>query len=259
MIVLAFWGLTRSIAYTAESIRKHIFEQLSNHAVFVHTYATNTPYRNVRANEFAPFVDANVRPLHPYKCVIDDMDHVKQMLNLPQYHSQPDPWDNNYETLDNFVLAMYSKYRVTRMIQESNLNPATVVFLRPDVLYTASIQSVLALASPRAWVIPNFQLYNGVNDRFCVASASNYLHYGCIFPFLLVYSRKKPLHSETVYADFAKSRHIPLIYADFFFQRVRLHGEIDPKDRILPMAVPSFSRFRPALHRARPSLRQILL
>jgi hypothetical protein len=258
MIVLAFWGLTRSIAYTAESIRRQIFDQLPPHLVFVHTYRSSTPYKNARANESVPFLDATVSPLRPYKCIVDDLDQVKAMLNLEQYHTKPDPWNTNYETLDNFVLAMYSKYRVTKMIQESNVAFNKVIFLRPDVYYTTSILPALDAAAPRAWVIPNFQLIHGFNDRFCVASDTTYMQYGCIFPFLLGYSRKKPLHSETIYAEFAKSRHIPLVYVDFFFQRIRINGEPDPKDRQISVALRSLSGVRTAVHWPRPSISQIL-
>ena len=230
MIILAFWGLTRSIKYTAESIRRHVFHQLPPHLVFVHTYSSANEYKNARAHEFAHSLEADVAPLRPYKYIVDDLDQVKRMLNLNQYHTMPDPWDSNYETLDNFVLAMYSKYRVTKLIESCQLSPTQIIFLRPDVHYTQSIRPMLELASPHAWVIPNFQLYSGFNDRFCIASPYTYLQYGCIFPFLLVYSRKKQLHSETIYADFAKLQRITLIYADFFFQRIRIGGEPDVRD-----------------------------
>lgn len=258
MIILAFWGLTRSVAYTAESIRRQVFDPLPPHLVFVHTYRSNTPYKNARANESAPFLDADVSPLQPYKCIVDDLDQVKAMLNLAQYHTQPDPWKTNYETLDNFILAMYSKYRVTKLIQSCKITFSAVIFLRPDVYYTTSILPALQLAAPRVWVIPNFQLIHGFNDRFCIASQSTYLQYGCIFLFLLVYSRKKPLHSETIYAEFAKSRHIPLVYVDFFFQRIRINGDIDPKDRPISVALRSLSGLRTTVHRTRPSISQIL-
>ena len=253
MIVVAFWGLTRSIKFTAESIQRHIFDQLPAHAVFVHTYASSAVYRNARANEFAAGLDADVGALKPFRAAVDDLEKVKQMLGLAQYRTQPDPWNSNYETVDNFVLAMYSKYRVTQMIAASGLPLEKVVFLRPDVQYTTSVRPVLALSAPDAWVIPNFHLYSGFNDRFCVASRDNYLTYGCVFPLLLAYSRKKPLHSETLYADLAKTKRIRLAYAPFFFRRIRLNGAVDPKDGAFKDPVRGPARFRRApLHRLRP-------
>ena len=250
MIVVACWGLTRSIRFTAESIQRHIYDQLPPHVVFVHTYASNSAYRNVRANEAAGSLQADVAPLKPFRAAVDDLEDVKRRLNLAQYRTQPDPWNSNYETVDNFVLAMYSKYRVTRLIAESGIVPDKVIFLRPDVGYTSSIRPVLALAAPTVWVIPNFHLYNGFNDRFCVASADNYKIYGGVFPFLLGYSLKKPLHSETVYAELAKSAKIRVVYAPFFFYRVRLNGEVDPKDGAFKDSVRGPARRRRApVHR----------
>ena len=246
MIVVAFWGLTRSVRYTAESIQRHIYDQLPPHLVFVHTYASNSAYSNKRANEAAGSLQADVAPLKPFRAVVDDLDDVKRRLNLAQYRSQPDPWNTNYETVDNFVLAMYSKYRVTRLIAESGLPIDKVIFLRPDVGYTSSVRPALALADRTAWVIPNFHLYNGFNDRFCVASAQNYKVYGGVFPLLLEYSKKKPLHSETVYAEIAKSAKIRVVYTTFFFYRVRLNGEVDPKDVAFKEDVRSPARRRRA-------------
>lgn len=246
MIVVAFWGLTRSVRHTAESIQRHIYAELPPHLVFVHTYASSSAYRNQRAGEAAGSLQADVAPLKPFRAAVDDLEETRRRLNLAQYRSQPDPWGTDYEAVDNFVLAMYSKYRVTQMIRESGINPEKVIFLRPDVGFTSSVRPLLRLADPTAWVIPNFHLYNGFNDRFCVASAQNYALYGGVFPFLRAYSQKKPLHSETVYADLAKTAKIRVVHAAFFFYRVRLNGEVDPKDVAFKDAVRSPGRARRA-------------
>ena len=237
MIALAFWGLTRSTFYTFESIRKHIFSQLPPHFVFVHTYSSNEPYLNERANESSSSIAPDYEHLQPYRVEIDDVDETKLLLDLPRYHSQPDPWKTNYATVDNFVLAMYSKQRVTEMVAKSGITFSSVIFLRPDVRYLTSIKSFLHLVSPNTWVIPSFHNYNGFNDRFCIASPTNYRAYGCVLALLLPYSKRKPLHSETFYAEWAKTLRIELVRIPFFFQRVRMSGETDPKDLFMDNAV----------------------
>jgi len=231
MIVLAFWGLTRSTQHTIESIVKNIYSELPVYKVFVHTYSSKKVYANRRAGESAFEIKPEIDCLNPWKAEIDDLDAVKQKLNLEKYHLQPDPWNTNYETLDNFVLAMYSKMRVTAMIAESGLPFSKVIFLRPDVVYRTNIRdALLAATDENAWVIPNFHLIRGFNDRFCIASTSNYMHYGCVFPLLLEYSKRRPLHSETFYADYATSLRIRIVRVPFLFQRVRMNGRIDPRD-----------------------------
>jgi hypothetical protein len=231
MIVLAFWGLTRSTQYTAASIEKRVFSQLpAPFVVFVHTYSSENVYENVRANEKCSSLKPDVAGLRPYRVEVDDLDAVKSKLSLEQYRTQPDPWGTNYQTVDNFVLAMYSKQRVTEMVAESGLTPAKVIFLRPDVRYLSNIGKALAFARPDAWVVPDFHLIRGFNDRFCVASPANYRVYGCVFHHLLPYSRRKPLHSESFYADLAAAAGVKVVRAPFYFQRVRLTGETDPRD-----------------------------
>lgn len=231
MIVLAFWGLTRSTRYTAESIETCVFSQIpAPFAVFVHTYSSENVYENVRANEKSADLKPDVSGLKPYQVEVDDLDAVKSRLSLESYRSHPDPWGTNYQTVDNFVLAMYSKQRVTEMVARSGLKPEKVIFLRPDVRYLSNIGKALVLSRPDAWVVPDFHLIRGFNDRFCAASAANYQLYGCVFRHLLPYSRRKPLHSETFYAELAASAKVKVVHAPFYFQRVRLTGETDPRD-----------------------------
>jgi len=239
MIVLAFWGLTRSTAHTAASIHQHIFHELPPHLVFVHTYASASAYTNVRANEVATALSPDYAALAPYRVEVDDLDEVKAKIPFEAYRTHPDPWDTGYQTVDHFLLAMYSKQRVTEMIQNSGITPTMVVFVRPDMRYLSSVRPLLEYAAPDAWVIPSFHLYSGFNDRFCIAAPSNYLVYGRVFDLLLGYSRKKSLHSETFYADWAKVNRIRIVYApsSFVFQRVRLNGETDTRDLLLHEAV----------------------
>ena len=239
MIALAFWGLTRSTEHTAESIERFIYEHLPQRYVFIHTYTSRQPYVNDHALERADNIAAAYERLNPYKVEVDDLDEVKRKIPFERYRTHRDPWNSNYQTVDHFILAMHSKERVTEMVQKSGLPFKTVIFLRPDVRYRSPITSVLRLASTDTWVIPRFHLYNGFNDRFCVASAKNYLLYGRVFSLLLSYSRRKPLHSETFYGDLAKAARVRITYAPatFVFERVRMNGSTDPNDLFLYKAV----------------------
>ena len=239
MIAVAFWGLTRSTEHTVDSIKRHVFAHLPAHRVFLHTYKSDEAYANHRAGEAAPRVDAKYTALDPHEVEVDDLQEVKERLDLPGYRTHPDPWGTAYQTVDNFVLAMYSKGRVTEMVRKSGIDFAWVIFVRPDVRYLADVAPLLTLARPDAWVIPSFHLSRGFNDRFCIASSRNYAKYGNVLPFLLHYSRLKPLHSETFYADLARASAIRVVYAPsrFVFQRVRLGGQTDKRDLLLHEAV----------------------
>ena len=239
MIALAFWGLTRSTDYTAESIERYVYDCLPQRYVFVHTYTSTEPYMNDHANEKANGIVASYERLKPYKVEVDDLDEVKRKIPFERYRTHRDPWNSNYQTMDHFILAMYSKERVTEMVEKSGLPFKTVIFLRPDVRYRSPIALLLRMASTDNWVIPRFHLYNGFNDRFCIASAKNYVLYGRVFYLLLSYSRRKPLHSETFYGDLAKTARVRVTYAPpaFVFERVRMNGSTDSNDLLLYKAV----------------------
>jgi hypothetical protein len=235
MIAVAFWGLTRSTEYTADSIYEHIYRELPPHRTFMHTYVSSQTYKNERANERSAHITANHKVVQPDEVQIEDLDEVKARLPLHAYRTHSDPWNSNYETVDNFILAMYSKKKVTEMVHKSGLFFDRIIFARPDVIYLSSIAPVLSMAQVDNWVIPSFHLYSGFNDRFCITSYKNYMLYGNVFDMLLHYSRKRPLHSETFYADVAHTFKVRVTYApsSFVFQRVRMNGTIDHRDLLL--------------------------
>jgi hypothetical protein len=234
MLVFAFWGLLRSLDYTIQSLENNVLKRFPGALIFCHTYTTEDKYTNARAQEFNLTLNCNPAKLRPTYFESDDLTETRAKLQFGQYHTQPDPWNNGYATLDNFVCAMYSKLRVTQMIQAQNVNPSHVIFLRPDVLFLEPFtHENLKLSSPTTWVIPNFHLMNGFNDRFCVASPQNYVAYGTVFHVLLPYSRVLPLHSETMYGSYAKMRRINVQYIVFPFIRIRATGKIEVRDHEL--------------------------
>ena len=54
-IALCFWGLTRSLKYTIDSIKKNILQPLDDgnieYKIFVHSFSFNSIYNNPRAEE----------------------------------------------------------------------------------------------------------------------------------------------------------------------------------------------------------------
>jgi hypothetical protein len=228
MIVLAFWGLTRNMKMTSESVER-IRAALPAHMAFAHTYASVVPYVNRRANEESASIVPDVERLRADAVEVEDLEAVKRGMCFTQYRSHADPWGTNYETMDNFILAMHSRQKVTSMIMRSGVKVDKVVFMRPDLLYKTLITP--EMLDKDGWVIPDFHLYNGFNDRFCIACARSFHVYGNIFTFLKTYSIMYPLHSETVHSFISKSFKIPLYYAPFRFQRIRMDGSVDVRDR----------------------------
>lgn len=226
-MIVAFWGLTRNMAATVESIER-IRASLPNHIAFAHTYHSNSAYMNRRAGECSINIVPDLERLRADHVEVEDLDEVRRKIGLLKYRTNADPWKTNYETMDNFILAMHSRRRVTEMIQQSGIQVEKVVFMRPDLRYASTINK--DMLDKDGWVIPNFHLYNGFNDRFCIASKETFPVYGNMFKYLMPYSIMYPLHSETVHAYIAKAMQIRVHYANFKFQRIRMDGSVEKRD-----------------------------
>ena len=236
-IALAFWGLTRSLKHTIQSIKQCIFHPLRSanieYIIFVHTFTLSGTYTNPRAMEFNIELDfEEYKLLNPDFVSIENQDEVKQQIRVEEYRFKPDPWKTNYKTVDNFLLAMYSKSKLYAMLQTSKHTFDYIVFLRPDVLYKNPLNiDFFLLAKKDTICIPNFEIYNHFNDRFCIATYQNGLLYCSLFQYMLAYSKEKPLHSETFHYDMIVQKfNIKLCYVPFTFQRVRANGKIEEKD-----------------------------
>ena len=232
-VALAFFGITRSLKYVINTIETNIFDILSKAGIvyetFIHTYSINGEYVNIRAKETHAKVNNDEYKLLNAKYVqVDDQDEIKNKLNLEQYRSKPDPWKTNYNSVDNFIIAQYSKMKVTSMISSNSSEPFDfIIYLRPDVSYLNELSiNFLKLCDDHQICIPDFHKYGPyrINDRFAICNMNNYKIYGNIFDQLLHLSRIMPLHSETIIGKLLLENQINIKYIRFRFQRIRIDG-----------------------------------
>jgi len=233
-IALAFWGITRSLKFTIESIEAKIFKALRKNniqfIVFMHTYKLQN-YENIRTGEKNKNVNnEEYKLVNPHFIQIDDQSEISKKLNLTRYRKKPDPWKTKYNSVDNFILAIYSKSKVTRMIKRSKIEFDYIVFLRPDVQYLDDLKiDFFNKANNNTICIPNFHLFSPYrfNDRFCICNKNTYRQYGDIFDKLLPLSEKQSLHSETIIGQLMNQYKINVIRIDFRFLRVRCDGKAE--------------------------------
>ena len=101
----------------------------------------------------------------------------------------------------NLLLQLYSLRAVTRALIDDR--PDAVLFLRPDLLYhdppdAALIQRVIA--QPRLCLLPSWQWWGGMNDRFAICGRSAYRHYGLRVDTVDAFLARHPghLHAESL-------------------------------------------------------------
>ncbi len=230
-IALAFFGITRSLKYTIESIKNNVLGVLRDNGIeydiFMHTYIVHN-YINIRSREMNLHVDnEEYKLLNADYIEIDDQAETKRKINMSLYRSYPDPWFTLYNTVDNFILGQYSKSRLVHRIDKTNIHYDYIIYLRPDCSYVDKFDiNFLKAVNDNTICIPNFHNYGKYkfNDRFCIANMKTYKIYGDIFKYLLSISRQQSLHSETVIGQIISAHHIKAIRIPFRFSRIRCDG-----------------------------------
>ena len=232
-IALCFFGITRSLKYTIKSINERIINILNKNNVeydiFLHTYYLKN-YNNIRTRESKSDIDNDEYKLLKAKYVqIDNQDKIKKEINMEQYRTHKDPWNTNYNSVDNFILAQYSKLQIVKMIEKSDNSYDYIIYLRPDVLYISDINlNFFNKITDHVICIPDFHCFkNNFNDRFAITNKETYKIYGEIFNDLLEVSKKKELHSETIIGDKLQQQNISIYHIHFRFLRIRCDGRCE--------------------------------
>mgnify|MGYP006419078309 CR=1 FL=1 len=230
-VALCFWGLTRSLKYTIDSIREFIFKPLKSnkieYIIFMHTFTFSSTYYNPRANESNVQLDFNEHYLlEPDFLKIDDQDLIKSQIQVEKYRTLPDPWDSEYICVDNFLCAMFSKKQLGIMVNESNIQFDYVVYLRPDVRYINNIKpKFFNIIKNNSICTPNYQLFPKLNDRLAILNYCDLTKYSEMFDDMYEYSLKTPLHSERFqYYILTQRFNWTVLYIPIWFNRVRANG-----------------------------------
>jgi len=232
-VAIGFFGITRSLKHTIDSINENVLNVLKDsnieYDIYIHTYHLSN-YKNKRTGEVVKDEEIDneeYKLLNPNYVEIDDQNIIKKKINLRLYRTHKDPWNTKYNSVDNFILAQYSKLRLTNMIERNKINYNYVLFMRPDCRYINKLPvNYFHLINNKSIIIPNFHLFGKIpfNDRFCICNMKTYRIYGKVFPLLLGISKKKPLHSETLIGEIMVKNKLKIIKVPFNFSRVRFNG-----------------------------------
>lgn len=231
-IALAFFGITRSLKYTIDSIKLYVLKVLKEnnieYDIYMHTF-TLTNYVNIRTHEKHDNYDNNeYKLLEPDYIILENQEDIKTKINMNQYRTHVDPWKTNYNSVDNFILAQYSKSKIVEMIKTHGIMYDSVIFIRPDCMYLDKLNpNFFNIINNNTILIPNFSLHSKYqfNDRFSICNMATYHIYGNIYYDLLEISKKQSLHSETVLGQHIHNNNVKVIRVKFNFTRVRCNGK----------------------------------
>lgn len=227
-VAVCFWGICRSTDSTLPSIETFIYEPLRKagieYDVFVHTFSITGRYINKRAKEDTYLNNSLFKLLKPSRYVIEEQEYVDANLDFENFRSKGDAWNNEFQTLDNHIRALYSLSIVSQMwIGQGDYD--YIIYVRPDVRFKTPIKiDWLSGLSENEIIMPHFHRLP-VNDRFAIAKPTAATIYGMRYLASQKFASKYPLHAET-YLDFIlKSNGIQEKTVSFPFNRVRVGGE----------------------------------
>jgi len=238
-VAICFFGLTRSLKLTLDSIQECIFDPLKNHGIrydtFLHTYKMKTPFSNPRAGERDLILDADeYKLLEPTYHMVESKEAVSKQIDLEKYRTHGNPWGNekravkgDFSTLDNHILYLWSLKQLTKMWLEANAKTrySHIIYCRPDLLYQVPLDISWFSFTSKKICIPNFGLVEDMNDRFALGRPEQMALYGNRFNDALTYSKKHPLASEAYLIATMRKHRIKYEHVNFYFIRVRANGK----------------------------------
>lgn len=181
-IAIAFFGIPRNSSVCFPSILENIYKSVKGSEVrsFYHFYKQNKVV-SARSGEDSELVSSNYVFFNDMDGVLEDPGRCLLKWNFENIKSFGDTWKDDYSSIRNLIHQLNSLYEVTELIENSQYNPDVVLFVRPDLLYHDEIPRHCLLGANRdgkSVYIPNWQWWNGLNDRFSICGKDIYRAYG---------------------------------------------------------------------------------
>lgn len=242
-IAICFWGLTRSLKFTIDSIKNNIFDELEKKNVtydkFLHTYYFDGYYNNKFAKEKNVELDFDeYKLLEPDYLKIENQDEVKNKINFSKYDYKGKV-HNNRTTRNNAVLGLNSMREVTIMVEDTKIKYDYIMFIRPDCKFLHKFNTRWFLLSHGKKVLsPSFGKSGGYNDRMFIGNYNQGIIFGKSLDYLEEYTENTVYISEPFTKWLVHNKMFPngrsfVRHINFNFQRIRANGEIAKLDRKL--------------------------
>ena len=240
-VAVCFFGLTRSLKYTIDSIKKHIFKQLDDSSIeydiILHTYNLKH-LKLIRSGENSKLDINEWKLLNPKYYQIDNQDEFDKSYNYEYVKSFGDAWNTNFENTYNLIRQFNSLQQVWKLSQKANVNYDCYLFLRPDLKYTKPLdtsQIIESINNPDNIYTPTWALFRGCNDRMSLGSKKTMKIYANRIEEVHTYldSTKTPLHAERFLKYVLGKNNVKNKEFKMIGKRIRANGIVAPIDRKL--------------------------
>ena len=230
-VVIAFYGITRSLKYTIESIRSNVIEpaRLVGDVTLLCHFFKQATISNPRTSEFGLLDLDEWKLLTPDFISLQEVDTATEDVHIQKLTPYGNAWEDNGESLRNVLRQMLSLQRVTAMISNHVQSADVVIFLRADMEYhdRFPMEKLIQSIHPYKVMIPFWQWSGGLNDRFAICGRLSYQIYGSRVEKSLAYCQCyfKPLHSERLLMYVLMRSPIQLAVTSMRATRVRFNGQ----------------------------------
>lgn len=232
-VAICFWGLTRSLKYTIETIKKNIFEPLTKagitYDIYLHTYHIDGKYSNPWAGENNEILDnEEYKLLKPDYFKVENQSYISKIINFEKYKTMVNPWAHD-QTFNNSLLALWSLKEVTKLWSMRDIHYSKILYCRPDVEFLCPIDIGWILDKTNDIYLANFAIKGekfGIGaDRFAIGKPDTMKIYGNRFDEAYEYSKIKELYSRKFLEDVLKKYNRKIKFINFQFIRIRANGK----------------------------------
>jgi hypothetical protein len=234
-VCICFYGIVqRSLKYTIESIETNIFNVLKDndieYDIYLHTYNSNFSNSTRSHENNIPIDVEDYKLLNPCDYIVEDYDFFNSNFHFHEYRKYNDPWDNNYDSFDNWIREMNSHYQVTKLWKSTKDSYDFCLYLRADLMYVTPlplkylIEKINENKSKNIIFTAPWGTHGGLNDFIAVGTCDSIIYWAERIRSLHEYMEKIGKNSEQMVLYISKKYNLKNIDLHMLFYRVRANG-----------------------------------
>ena len=201
-ICICFYGLTRSLNFTINSIQENILKVLIKNNyyfdIYLHTYNLDI-INNKRSNEHnIKLVPDEYKLLNSDYIKINNQDEFDKTININSYLIKGDPWPENPKiSLMNLLRQLNSLNQVNSLSNSKNINYNYYLYLRPDLKYLNKFDcNIIKNYKKNEFYTPIWGTFGGLNDRMGFGTKEVMDKFAKRIHYSKTYANINKLHSE---------------------------------------------------------------
>lgn len=230
-IGIIFFGLPRNTQSTLPSIKQYILNALGDHEIFIEScFSLQTYISNAHSNEAAALDQANYSFFEQYSHQFIEPDALLDKDLFEQVIKFGDKWKDNGRSLKNLLMQLNCIQIAYLRCKKHGCD--FYIFVRPDIIIHEAIPIktfIERYTKERAVLLPSWQWYKGINDRFAIATQSASDTLGLRYYSVLQYCKdyNQPLHSENfLYSLLISDKSLTIRTCTSKMSRVRVDGTL---------------------------------